>query len=73
VLHRFDESVAAGAFRDEQLQSLRTFYETVEPFCLVDGEPVPLDDEIEVNHDLSPRDEYFLNNTVAVPTVQRCG
>jgi hypothetical protein len=72
VLRRFDELVPDGAFRAPQLRALREFYETVEPFCLVDGEPVPVGD-VEVNRDLRPRDEYFLNNTVAVPALARCG
>ena len=50
------------AFSPEQYASLRTFFETAEPQCLRAGAPgAPVPDSA-LNHDLFPRDEYFLNN-----------
>ena len=61
VLRRLDSLVATDAFRPAQRAALRAYYEAVEPFCMVDGVRTTVDDD-GVNHDLSPRDEYFLNN-----------
>jgi spermidine synthase len=61
VLRRLD-ALDPRSFRPEQLAALRTFYEQVEPFCLVDGEATESLSGDRVNRDLAPRDEYFLNN-----------
>ena len=68
VLARFP----SGAFGPEQEQRLRDYFATVEPVCAADGgdrAPVPATD---TNHDLHPRDEYFLNQPPVVPIRATC-
>jgi predicted membrane-bound spermidine synthase len=50
------------AFSPEQFASLRQFLETVQPQCLRAAEQIPPVPDYDVNRDLFPRDEYFLNN-----------
>jgi spermidine synthase len=61
VLARLERVVRDGVFRPEQVEALRDYYETVEPFCMVDGVRTRVESDL-VNNDLAPRDEYFLNN-----------
>lgn len=72
LLARFDELVAADAFTAEQRARLRDFFATVEPSCAADGDPVAPLPDAAVNHDLDPRDEYFLNQPLAVPSRAGC-
>jgi spermidine synthase len=72
LLDRFDTLVPADAFGDEQRARLREYFATVEPTCAAAGGPtgpVPGD---AVNHDLDPRDEYFLNQPSQVTTRPSC-
>lgn len=50
------------AFSPEQYASMRQFFETAQPVCLRAGGPVAPIPDHDVNRDLFPRDEYFLNN-----------
>lgn len=61
MLRRLDSLVATDAFEPSQRAAIRSSYETVKPFCLVNGARIDIDDDF-VNHDLTPRDEYFLND-----------
>jgi spermidine synthase len=49
-----------------QLESIRNFFATVQPVVLQFGGPAADVPERALNRDLFPRDEYFLNNPVAV-------
>ena len=60
------------AFSPEQYASMRQFLENAQPLCLRNGQPpAPVADDA-VNHDLFPRDEYFLNNDDAVERPAAC-
>lgn len=52
---------------------IEEFFRTAQPECIVRGEPKPLVPDDARNHDLFPRDEYFLNNTDQVPARATCG
>ncbi|MDQ3897468.1 MAG: hypothetical protein M3326_09560, partial [Actinomycetota bacterium] len=68
VLARWRSLQPAEAFSPEQVESITRFLTTVEPVRIGSaGPPVKLRDD-ELNHDLAPRDEYFLNNPSAVRT-----
>jgi hypothetical protein len=58
---------ARDGFSDEQADRLEAFLAGVEAECLADGGPVPPVADDEINVDLRPRDEYFLNNPEGVP------
>jgi spermidine synthase len=53
------------AYSPEQHARLRQFAETVQPQCLRAGGEAPDVPDDQLNHDLFPRDEYFLNNAHA--------
>lgn len=65
LLERF--AADRPAFQPDQAQRLADFLATVEPQCLLDGGPRPPVPTDGLNHDLWPRDEYFLNQTTNVP------
>jgi predicted membrane-bound spermidine synthase len=68
VLARWWALQPAQAFPPAQVASITRFLTTVEPVRIGSvPTPVPLTDH-DLNHDLAPRDEYFLNNPGAVPT-----
>jgi spermidine synthase len=60
LLERIDAQRAA--FSPEQHASIREFAATVQPQCLRAGAEIPEVADDQLNHDLFPRDEYFLNN-----------
>jgi spermidine synthase len=62
-----------NAFSPGQYANLRQFVETTEPQCVrTGGSPVPVHDG-DLNRDLFPRDEYFLNNADATERGPACG
>jgi spermidine synthase len=68
VLARWRALEPAQAFPPAQVESITRFLTTVEPVRIGSvPTPVPLTAR-DLNHDLAPRDEYFLNNPTAVPT-----
>jgi predicted membrane-bound spermidine synthase len=72
VLERFDRLVPEDVFSPEQRASIRTFLETTQPVCGANGGPEGQVPHHAVNHDLHPRDEYFLNNPTIVPGRTGC-
>jgi spermidine synthase len=76
VLARLQEIAASpglGQLEREQLERMQEFFRTVEVGCLADGGEQPATPDDRRNHDLHPRDEYFLNNPPQVPGPQTCG
>lgn len=71
VLARFD-ALPGDAFAPEQRASLREFFVTVSPVCVADGGPAGAVPSGSTNHDLEPRDEYFLNHPDQVPIRPAC-
>jgi len=69
VLQRFDAITRSGQFvlPPERLASIREFLATAQPVALRWGAPFAEVPPSHVNHDLFPRDEYFLNNPPVVP------
>ncbi|MFN2507092.1 MAG: fused MFS/spermidine synthase [Acidimicrobiales bacterium] len=75
IQQRFESTLAASASRyvlpAERLASIRQFLSTIEPVNIAwEGEVGPVV-EGQVNRDLFPRDEYFLNNPFEVPRRSR--
>ncbi|MDP1806346.1 MAG: hypothetical protein Q8K72_14325, partial [Acidimicrobiales bacterium] len=54
-------------FPPAQAQSIEEFLATIEPVVVRDGGPPAPVDDTGLNHDLMPRDEYFLNNPTRPP------
>ncbi|MDQ4068468.1 MAG: fused MFS/spermidine synthase, partial [Actinomycetota bacterium] len=69
VLARWRALQPEQAFPPEQVESITRFLTTVEPVKIgsAPGPPVRLSEE-DLNRDLAPRDEYFLNNRTVVKT-----
>ena len=66
VLGRWRALHPASAFSPAQVESITQFLATVEPVTVTSaGTRTPLG-EHDLNRDLAPRDEYFLNNASAV-------
>lgn len=55
-----------GSFSPAQLAAFRTFVTEVRPEVVRDGGPAAPLEEVHLNRDLRPRDEYFLNNSDVV-------
>jgi len=55
------------SFSRAQAQSIERFLETIEPVVVRDGGPPAPVEDTRLNHDLMPRDEYFLNNPALAP------
>ncbi len=72
LAQRFSE-VPLGTFSATQQASLQDFFEHLSITCEADGGPMTPSPENLLNRDLAPRDEYFLNNELAVPTTSTCG
>jgi spermidine synthase len=70
LLERLDAQ--RDAFSPEQHASIRRFAETVQPQCLRAGTDATAVDDDQLNHDLFPRDEYFLNNDDAAWPASSC-
>ena len=62
ILDRLQTMTPTGAFSPAQVQSITQFLSTVEPATAPSGESAAATTEDRLNRDLSPRDEYFLNN-----------
>jgi hypothetical protein len=73
ILERFAALPADAGLSPEMLASTNTFFETVNPDCPLDPSKieVPASDDV-LNHDLFPRDEYFLNNEPGVLARYHC-
>jgi spermidine synthase len=56
----------------EQAASLRGFFAAPTPICARAGPPTGPVADNQLNHDLFPRDEYFLNNPDVVPVRPPC-
>jgi spermidine synthase len=73
VLQRFDnlmrESSGRFVLPPERVEAIRQFLSTIEPATIQFGVRGHVSDD-QLNHDLFPRDEYFLNNPPVVPTRQ---
>ena len=54
-------------FAPAQVESIEEFLATIEPVVVRDGGPPAPVDDTRLNHDLMPRDEYFLNNPALAP------
>ena len=66
-------AVPEGSFSPEQTKAFVDFVRAVVPETIRDGEPmVPVDEE-DLNRDLRPRDEFFLNNSEDVRLRPRPG
>jgi spermidine synthase len=61
-----------GAFSPEQHARLLEFATTVQPQCVRAGGEAPEVADDQLNHDLFPRDEYFLNNDDAAWPASSC-
>ncbi|MGQ0616690.1 MAG: fused MFS/spermidine synthase [Acidimicrobiia bacterium] len=72
MLRRLEDHVGPDVFTSGQRRAVEEFYASAQPVCYVGGQPVDSAGEA-LNRDVFPRDEYFLNNTFAVPAPQRCG
>lgn len=72
---RVRESITADMSESErvQLTRLAEFYEKADIGCVADGGARPPLAEDALNHDLRPRDEYFLNNPEEAPRRVTCG
>ena len=77
IRQRFESALTASADRfalpPERLASIRQFLSTIEPVKVAWGEPRAEVAEGQLNRDLFPRDEYFLNNPFDVPRRARPG
>jgi spermidine synthase len=62
LLLTFDGVARTGSFLPQQAESLRKWLEGTQPELLSDGNPGTTSPEDQLNRDLFPRDEYFLNN-----------
>lgn len=67
VLSRFHALEPDRWFSPSQTQSIREFLAGVEPVVVRDGRPSAVVDDTDINRDLMPRDEYFLNNPAQAP------
>lgn len=62
VLERYRTIDPSSGLTPERADSVRKFYESVVPSCVIDPAHIqPVTDDVLLNHDLMPRDEYFLN------------
>jgi len=71
LLERFDR-IDPTAYGDAQRTSLRGYLRDLRSTCVQDGERLRGVRRSHYNHDLAPRDEYFLNNDLSVPERPRC-
>lgn len=55
-------AIEPGAFSPGQQNALKLFYESARPQVVRQGEPLPPARPGDLNADLFPRDEYFVNN-----------
>jgi spermidine synthase len=62
LLLRLDGMANNGSFLPQQAESLKEWLAVTQPTLLSDGNPRTTPPENQVNRDLFPRDEYFLNN-----------
>ncbi|HEV2760571.1 MAG TPA: fused MFS/spermidine synthase [Acidimicrobiales bacterium] len=67
VLARFQDLEPHRWFSEAQTQSIQQFLEGIEPVVVRDGQPPAVVGGNNLNHDLMPRDEYFLNNPALAP------
>lgn len=67
VLARFHALEPDRWFSPPQSQSIQAFLSGAEAAVVRDGRPPAAVDDADLNHDLMPRDEYFLNNPAQVP------
>ncbi|MFN0028278.1 MAG: fused MFS/spermidine synthase [Acidimicrobiales bacterium] len=72
LAQRFSD-IPMGTFSATQQASLEAFMSGLSITCEANGTGTPATPEDLLNRDLAPRDEYFLNNNLAVPTTSRCG
>ena len=77
IRQRFESALTASADRfalpPERLASIRQFLSTIEPAKVAWAAPRAEVAEGQLNRDLFPRDEYFLNNPFDVPRRARPG
>ncbi len=66
ILARLDAIDPATAFSPVQAGSISAFLSTVDPVPVQAGGPSGVVAEDQLNRDLAPRDEYFLNNPLDV-------
>ena len=67
VLARFHALEPDRWFSEAQTQSILEFLEGIQPVVVREGRPPDVVGETNLNRDLMPRDEYFLNNPALVP------
>jgi spermidine synthase len=73
VLRRFGDLGPDSGLSPAVAASARTFFETTVPLCPLDPTKIqPVTDDAILNHDLFPRDEYFLNQEPGVLSRHVC-
>ena len=70
LAQRFSE-IPMGTFSATQQAALQAFMCGLTVTCEANGANAPAAPEHLLNRDLFPRDEYFLNNNLSVPTTSR--
>lgn len=73
VLRRFGDLGPDSGLSPAVAASAQRFFETTAPLCPLDPTKIqPVDDDAILNHDLFPRDEYFLNQEPGVLSRHVC-
>ena len=67
LLDRFRSLEPDRWFSPSQTESIQDFLAVVEPVVVRDGRLPAVVGDADLNHDLMPRDEYFLNNPAQAP------